>query len=57
MNNHCSKCRVAALLCVPAAFVVAGGLRSSAYNATWRDPLGILLALAATTAISVYFVW
>ena len=41
----------------PVGFVVAGGLRSSAYNATWRDPLGILLALAATTAISVYFVW
>eukprot|EP00208_Stichococcus_sp_RCC1054_P004145 CAMPEP_0206137062 /NCGR_PEP_ID=MMETSP1473-20131121/2239_1 /ASSEMBLY_ACC=CAM_ASM_001109 /TAXON_ID=1461547 /ORGANISM="Stichococcus sp, Strain RCC1054" /LENGTH=397 /DNA_ID=CAMNT_0053529957 /DNA_START=235 /DNA_END=1428 /DNA_ORIENTATION=+ len=37
--------------------VVAGGLRSATHAVTWRDPLGLLIALAATLAISVYFVW
>lgn len=39
------------------AMVVTGSLRSSNHGLTWRDPLGIVVALAATIGISVYFVW
>lgn len=37
--------------------MVAGGLRSTSHVMTWWDPLGMLVALAATIALSVYFVW
>ena len=39
-----------------AALVVAGAMTSAARPFTWRDPLGMLMALASTVAISVYFV-
>jgi len=35
---------------------VAGGLTSARRPFTWRDPVGMLMALASTVAISVYFV-
>ena len=43
------------LMCC-AALVVAGGMTSAGRPFTWRDPLGMLMALASTVAISVYFV-
>lgn len=46
-----------ALTMFGAALVVAGGLRSTSYTMTWSDPLGMLVAFAATVGISVYFVW
>lgn len=41
---------------VGAALVVAGGMRSATRPFSGRDLLGMLMALAATLAISVYFV-
>ena len=37
--------------------VVWGGLRSAAHTVSWRDPVGLAIALAAAISISVYFVW
>lgn len=39
------------------ALVVGGALHSAPQTLTWRDLLGLMLALAATLALSVYFVY
>lgn len=41
---------------VGAALVVAGGMRSATHVFTLQDPLGMLMAFAATLALSLYFV-
>lgn len=42
---------------VGSALVVGGALHAAPEALTWQDPLGLVLALIATLAISIYFVY